>query len=245
MAKDIILHVIGDVGVDGSLYKTMEWYGNVIEELDVAGRISISNMAIEAGGKAGIIPADAKVDEYIKGTVRGSYEKVESDDDAVYSEEFHYRAEEIPCTVSEPFLPENAKPASEVDVEVDQVYLGSCTNGRIEDMRIAAELIQGKKVKDGVRMIVVPSTKKVMDQMVAEGLYKIFSDANAYVSGPTCGACLGGYMGILAKDEVCVSTTNRNFIGRMGHKDSKVYLASPAVAAASALTGRITDPNNL
>lgn len=245
MGKDVILHAIGDVGVDGALYKSMEWYGDTITNLSVPDRISISNMAIEAGGKAGIIPADEKADEYLKSMVKGEYKKITADEDAEYSGQFHYEASEIPCTVAEPFLPENARPAAELDVEVDQVYLGSCTNGRIEDMRVAAEIIKGKKVKEGVRMIVVPSTKKVMDQMVEEGIYRIFSDANAFISGPTCGACLGGYMGVLAQDEVCLSTTNRNFIGRMGHKSSKVYLASPAVAAATALTGKITDPNTI
>lgn len=245
MGKDIILHVIGDIGVDGSLYKAMEWYGAAIESLSLSDRISISNMAIEAGGKAGIIPADKKVDEYLKGRVRGKYEAVYADGDAAYCESFSYDAKDIPCTVSEPFLPENAKPASEVGVEIDQAYIGSCTNGRIEDFRVAAEILKGKTVKDGVRLIVVPASHDIMDQMVEEGIYKVFSDAGAFISGPTCGACLGGYMGVLANEEVCVSTTNRNFIGRMGHKGSKVYLANPAVVAASAITGRITDPNEL
>ncbi|MBU0762924.1 MAG: 3-isopropylmalate dehydratase large subunit [Candidatus Altiarchaeota archaeon] len=245
MGKDIILHIIGDVGVDGSLYKTMEWYGSAITSLPLADRITISNMAIEAGGKAGIIASDKKVDEYLKGRVRGKYKPVYADKDALYCEERYYEAKEIVPTVAEPFLPENTKPVAEVNVEIDQAYLGSCTNGRIEDMRVAAKLIKGKKVKDGIRMIVVPATQDVMDKMVAEGLYDIFSKAGAYVSGPTCGACLGGYMGILADGEVAVSSTNRNFIGRMGHKNSKVYLANPAVVTASAITGKITDPNNL
>ncbi|MBD3387763.1 MAG: homoaconitate hydratase family protein [Candidatus Altiarchaeales archaeon] len=245
MGKDIILHVIGDVGVDGSLYKTMEWYGSAIESLPLADRISISNMAIEAGGKAGIIPADKKVDEYLKGRVRGKYKAVYSDEGAVYSEEFTYDASEIPCTVSEPFLPENAKAAADVNVEIDQAYIGSCTNGRIEDFRVAAGILKGRNVKGGVRLLIVPASHEIMDQMIEEGLYDVFRKAGAYISGPTCGACLGGYMGVLANEEVCVSTTNRNFIGRMGHKGSKVYLANPAVVAASAITGKITDPNNL
>ncbi len=245
MGKDIILHAIGDVGVDGSLYQTMEWYGTAIEALPLSDRISISNMAIEAGAKAGIIPADKKVDQYLKGRVIGSYKAVESDKDATYSREFNYAAEDIPCTVAQPSLPENTKPAAELDVIIDQAYLGSCTNGRIEDMRVAAKILKGKKVNPNVRMLVVPATQDVMDQMIAEGLYEIFSKAGAFVSGPTCGACLGGYMGILAKGEVAVSSTNRNFIGRMGHKDSKVYLANPAVVTASAITGKITDPNQL
>jgi len=246
MGKDIILHIIGDVGVDGALYKAMEFYGNAISDLDISDRLTISNMAIEAGGKAGIIPADKKTDEYLKGKVRGPYKAVYSDKDAKYAEEFEYDAKDIPPTVAQPSLPSNTKPAAELSsVTIDQAYLGSCTNGRIEDLRIAARIIKGKKVKQGVRMIVVPATKRVFEQAMQEGLIKVFMDANAYVSGPTCGACLGGYMGILAKGEVAISSTNRNFIGRMGHKDSKVYLGSPAVVAASALTGHITDPNEL
>ncbi|MDD5112153.1 MAG: 3-isopropylmalate dehydratase large subunit [Candidatus Altiarchaeota archaeon] len=245
MGKDVILHIIGEIGVDGALYKSMEYYGSAIESLSIADRLSISNMAIEAGGKAGIIPADRKVDEYLKGRVRGKYKAVFADKDADYCDVFEYDAKDIPVTVSEPFLPENTKPAGEVDVEIDQAYLGSCTNGRIEDLRVAASLIKGKRVKAGVRMIVVPATTRIFAQAMKEGLIKVFMDAGAYVSGPTCGACLGGYMGVLAAGETCVSSTNRNFIGRMGHKDSKVYLANPAVVAASALTGRITDPNDL
>jgi len=246
MGKDIILTIIGDIGVSGSLYKVMEFHGSTIEELSIADRISISNMAIEAGGKAGIIPPDNKTSEYLKERARGEFTPVYPDRDAVYVEEFNYSAGEFVPTVAEPFLPENTRPASELDgVEIDQAYLGSCTNGRIEDMRVAAGILKGKKVREDVRMIVVPATKTVYERAIEESLIKIFLDANAYVSGPTCGACLGGYMGVLAEGEVCVSSTNRNFIGRMGHKDSKVYLANPAVVAASALTGRITDPNEL
>jgi 3-isopropylmalate/(R)-2-methylmalate dehydratase large subunit len=245
MGKDIILHAIGDVGVDGSLYQTMEWYGSAIRSLPLSDRITISNMAIEAGAKAGIIPPDKKVDAYLKGRVRGKYKAVYSDPDAEYSEEFEYDAKGIPCTVAEPFLPENAKPAAESGVAIDQAYIGSCTNGRIEDFRVAAKILRGRKVKDGVRLIIVPASHDIMDRMVKEGLYAVFRKAGAYISGPTCGACLGGYMGVLANEEVCVSTTNRNFIGRMGHKNSRVYLANPAVVAASAVTGKITDPNGL
>lgn len=246
MGKDIILHIIGDIGVDGALYKSMEFYGSAIKSLSLSDRITISNMAIEAGGKAGLIPPDEKVIEYLKNRVKGRYSPVYSDSDAEYCDEFEYNAEDISPTVAKPFLPSNTAPASELsNVLIDQAYLGSCTNGRIEDLRIAAEIMKGRKVKEGVRMIVVPATKAVYEQALKEGLIKIFLEANAYVSGPTCGACLGGYMGVLAKDEVCVSSTNRNFIGRMGHKESKVYLANPAVVAASAVTGKITDPNNL
>jgi len=245
MGKDIILHVIGDISVEGSLYKAMEWYGSAIEVISLADRISISNMAVEAGAKTGIIPPDAKVFDYLRGRVRGGYEPVYADEDAEYSDTFEYDASQIKPTVAVPFLPENSKPADQVDVEIDQAYLGSCTNGRIEDMRAAAEILKGKKVHPEVRMIVVPASTQIQKQMMAEGLTDIFIDAGAYVSGPTCGACLGGYMGVLANGEVCVSTTNRNFIGRMGDKGSKTYLANPYVVAASAITGRITDPNEL
>ncbi|MFQ6136055.1 MAG: 3-isopropylmalate dehydratase large subunit [Candidatus Hydrothermarchaeales archaeon] len=245
MGKDVILHIIGDIGVDGALYKSMEFYGTTIESLSLADRISISNMAIEAGGKAGIIPPDQKVFEYLEGRVRGTYKAVYADEDAEYCEVLGYNAKDVVPTVAKPFLPENTVPASECNVDIDQAYLGSCTNGRIEDLRVAAKLIKGRKVKEDVRMIVVPASKEVFEQAMKEGLVKIFMDANAYVTGPTCGACLGGYMGVLAKGEKCVSSTNRNFIGRMGHEESEVYLANPAVVAASAITGRITDPNDL
>ena len=245
MGKDIILHIIGDIGVSGSLYKSQEFYGTTISDLGVSDRITISNMAIEAGAKAGIIPPDEKVFQFLKGRVKGEYTSVFADEDAKYVETFEYDAKDIFPTVAAPFLPSNTSLASEVDIPIDQAYLGSCTNGRIEDLRIAAEILKGKKVHPDVRMIVVPASKKVYDEALREGLFQIFSDADAFISGPTCGACLGGYMGVLAEDEVCVSSTNRNFIGRMGHKDSKVYLASPAVVAASALFGKIVDPNEV
>lgn len=243
--KDIILHVIGDIGVEGALYQTMEYYGNTIENLSLSDRITISNMAIEAGGKAGIIPPDDKVFEYLRGRVRGSYTPVYSDKDAYYLQELKYDAADIPPTVAKPFLPSNTAPASEVDVKIDQAYLGSCTNGRIEDLRIAAKILKGKKINPEVRMIVVPATKEVFNQALKEGLIEIFENADCFVCGPTCGACLGGYMGILADGEKCVATTNRNFIGRMGHKNSEVYLANPAVVAASAIEGRIVDPREV
>jgi 3-isopropylmalate/(R)-2-methylmalate dehydratase large subunit len=246
MGKDIILHIIGDIGVDGALYRSMEFYGSTIDSLSLADRISISNMAVEAGGKAGIIPPDNKVVEYLSGRVRGTYKAVHSDEDAVYIEIFEYRAEDIPPTVAMPSLPENIVPASELShIVIDQAYLGSCTNGRIEDLRAAASILAGKNVNPDTRMIVVPASKKVFEEALAEGLIKTFLDANAYVAGPTCGACLGGYMGVLAKGERCISSTNRNFVGRMGHKESEVYLSNPAVVAASAITGRITDPGEL
>ena len=245
MGKDIILHIIGDIGVSGSLYKSMEFYGSTIESLQLSDRITISNMAIEAGAKCGIIPPDDAVFNYLKNRVIGEYTPVYADDDSEYDDTFEYDASEIKAMVAKPHLPENVVPASEIDVRIDQAYLGSCTNGRIEDMRVAAEILKGRKVHPDVRMIVVPASKNVFEQALREGLTEVFMDADAYVSGPTCGACLGGYMGVLAEGERCISSTNRNFIGRMGHKDSEVYLANPAVVAASAVTGRITDPNDL
>lgn len=246
MGKDIILHVIGDIGVSGSLYKAQEFYGTAIESLSISDRITISNMAIEAGAKAGIIPPDEKVFEFLNGRVRGDYNAVYADgNEGDYEEVFEYDAAEIVPTVAKPFLPENTAPASELDVLIDQAYLGSCTNGRIEDLRVAAKLLKGKEVNPEVRMIVVPASEKVFRQAIEEGLIQTFLNAGAFVCGPTCGACLGGHMGVLAQGERCVSTTNRNFIGRMGHKDSEVYLANPAVVAASAITGRITDPTEL
>lgn len=246
MGKDIILHVIGDIGVSGSLYKAQEFYGTAIASLSLSDRITISNMAIEAGAEAGIIPPDEKVFEFLNGRARGEYNAVYADgNEEDYEEVFEYDAAEIVPTVAKPFLPENTVPASELDVPIDQAYLGSCTNGRIEDLRVAAKLLKGKKVNHEVRMIVVPASEKVFQQAIEEGLIQTFLNAGAFVCGPTCGACLGGHMGVLASGERCVSTTNRNFTGRMGHKDSEVYLANPAVVAASAITGRITDPAEL
>jgi 3-isopropylmalate/(R)-2-methylmalate dehydratase large subunit len=246
MGKDIILHIIGEIGVDGALYRAMEFYGSTIDSLSLADRISISNMAIEAGGKAGIVPPDEKVFEYLKGRVRGDYKPQFADEDAQYVDHFEFDSKEIVPTVAKPPLPENTAPASELThITVDQAYLGSCTNGRIEDLRVAAKVLEGNKVNPDTRMIVVPATKRVYEQALSEGLIKVFLDANAFFSGPTCGACLGGYMGVLAKGERCISSTNRNFVGRMGHKESEVYLANPEVVAASAVMGRITDPGEL
>lgn len=246
MGKDVILHVIGDIGVSGSLYKAQEFYGTAIANLSLSDRITISNMAIESGAKAGIIPPDKKVFEFLRGRVRGDYNAVYADgNEEDYEEVFEYDAAEIVPTVAKPFSPANTVPASELDVNIDQAYLGSCTNGRIEDLRVAAKLLKGKKVNPEVRMIVVPASEKVFRQAIEEGLIQTFLNSGAFVCGPTCGACLGGHMGVLAQGERCVSSTNRNFIGRMGHKDSEVYLANPAVVAASAITGRITDPAEL
>ncbi|OGS44420.1 MAG: 3-isopropylmalate dehydratase large subunit [Euryarchaeota archaeon RBG_13_57_23] len=243
--KDVILTIIGDIGVEGARYASMEVEGSSISSMPLSDRITISNMGIEAGAKTCIIPPDAKVDKYLKGRVRGRYKSVLADADAAYSEVREYDGTEMVPVVAKPYLPSNVVPASEVDVEIDQAYLGSCTNGRIEDLRIAAKLLKGRKIHRNVRMIVVPATKEVFDMAVKEGLMKVFSDAGAFISGPTCGACLGGYMGVLAPGEKAVSSTNRNFVGRMGAKDSEVYLASPAVVSASAIKGRITDPSEV
>ncbi len=243
--KDIILTIIGDIGVEGARYASMEVEGSSVASLPLSDRITISNMGIEAGAKACIVPPDKKVYEYLRTRVRGSYKPAFADDDAAYSDVMEYDGRKIVPVVAKPFLPSNVAPASEAGVAIDQAYLGSCTNGRIEDLRIAAKLLKGRKVHAGVRMIVVPATKEVFDAAVREGLVKVFSDAGAYVSGPTCGACLGGYMGVLAPGERCVSSTNRNFVGRMGAKDSEVYLASPAVVTASAIKGRIADPSEV
>jgi len=243
--KDIILTIIGDIGVEGARYQSMEVQGRTISSLPLSDRITISNMGIEAGAKACIIPPDKKVVDYLKGRARGRFAQVFADKDAEYSAVREYDGSEIVPVVAKPYLPSNVAPASEVDVQIDQAYLGSCTNGRIEDLRMAAKLMKGKKVHRGVRMLVVPATKEVFDLAIKEGLVRIFSDAGAFVSGPTCGACLGGYMGVLAPGERCVSSTNRNFVGRMGAEDSEVYLASPAVVAASAIKGRIADPSEV
>ena len=245
MGKDVVLTIIGDIGVEGALYRSMEVSGSSISELTLSDRITIANMGIEAGAKTCIVPPDDKVREYLKGRVRGSYEAVASDADAVFAASKEYDGSQMVPVVAKPHLPSNVAPASEVGVEIDQAYLGSCTNGRIEDLRVGAEILKNRKVKDGVRMIVVPASKDVMERAIEEGLVKTFMDAGAFVSGPTCGACLGGYMGVLAPGEACVSSTNRNFVGRMGDKDSEVYLASPAVVAASAVMGRIVDPSEV
>ena len=245
MGKDVILTIIGDIGVEGALYKSMEVQGTAISALSLSDRITISNMGIEAGAKTCIIPPDDKVRDYLSNRVRGDYEPIEADADATYADERAYDASDIVPVVAKPHLPSNVAPASEVGVDIDQAYLGSCTNGRIEDLKVGAEILKGRKIKNGVRMIVVPATKNVMEQAIDEGLVRVFMDSGAFVSGPTCGACLGGYMGVLAPGERCVSSTNRNFVGRMGDKDSEVYLASPAVVAASAVAGRIVDPSEV
>ena len=244
--KDVILHIIGMIGVDGALYRSMEFVGEGIKNLSMDDRFTICNMAIEAGGKNGIFPVDEKTIEYLKEHSKRDFKVYEADPDAEYDEEYTIDLSELKPTVSFPHLPENTRTIDEVgDIAIDQVVIGSCTNGRIEDMRIAAEILKGRKVKKGLRCIVIPATQAIYLQSMKEGLLETFIEAGAVVSTPTCGPCLGGYMGILAEGERCVSTTNRNFVGRMGHVDSEVYLASPAVAAASAITGKISSPAEL
>ena len=244
--KDIILHIIGMIGVDGALYKSMEFVGDGIKYLSMDDRFTIANMAIEAGGKNGIFPVDDLTREYMKEHSKRPFTEYEADSDAEYDEEYTIDLSTLKSTVSFPHLPDNTRTIDEVgDVKIDQVVIGSCTNGRMDDLRIAAKILEGKKVADGIRVIVIPATQKIYLQAMEEGLLKTFIEAGAIVSTPTCGPCLGGYMGVLAEGERCVSTTNRNFVGRMGHVDSEVYLASPAVAAASAITGKISGPKDV
>lgn len=242
--KDVILHIIGMIGVDGALYKSMEFMGEGLKNLTMDDRFTMANMAIEAGAKNGIFLVDELTIEYIKEHSDRQYNIYEPDSDAEYEEEYEIDLGKIRPTVAFPHLPENTKTIDEVgDVSIDQVVIGSCTNGRISDLRVAAGILRGKKVKKGIRCIVFPGTQKIYLQALKEGLITDIVEAGAVFSTPTCGPCLGGHMGILAKGEKAVSTTNRNFVGRMGHFESEVYLASPAVAAASALTGKITDPD--
>ena len=244
--KDIILHIIGMIGVDGALYKSMEFVGDGIRYLTMDDRFTIANMAIEAGGKNGIFPVDDLAKQYMEEHSKRPYVVYEADEDAEYDAEYTIDLSTLKPTVSFPHLPENTRTIDEVgDVKIDQVVIGSCTNGRMDDLRIAASVLKGKKVKKGLRVIVIPATQKIYLQAMEEGLLRTFIEAGAVVSTPTCGPCLGGYMGILAAGERCVSTTNRNFVGRMGHVDSEVYLASPAVAAASAITGKISSPEEV
>lgn len=242
--KDVILHIIGMIGVDGALYKSMEFVGEGLKNLSMDDRFTIANMAIEAGGKNGIFPVDDKAITYMEEHSKRPYKIYEADEDAVYDEEYTIDLSELKPTIAFPHLPENTKTIDEImePVMVDQSVIGSCTNGRIDDLRVAAEILKGKKVHKNVRCIIIPATQSIYLQAMEEGLLKIFIEAGAVVSTPTCGPCLGGYMGILAAGERCISTTNRNFVGRMGHVDSEVYLASPAVAAASAITGFICCP---
>lgn len=244
--KDVILHLIGMIGVDGALYRSLEFTGDGVANLSMDDRFTIANMAIEAGAKNGIFPVDDKTVAYMKEHSDKAYTVYEPDEDAEYDETVTIDLGALEPTVAFPHLPENTKTVSESGhVEIDQVVIGSCTNGRIEDMRMAAKVLQGRKVKKGIRCIVIPATQAVYLQSIEEGLTQTFIQAGAIVSTPTCGPCLGGYMGILAAGERAVSTTNRNFVGRMGHVESEVYLASPAVAAASAVLGKISEPSEL
>ena len=244
--KDIILHIIGMIGVDGALYQAMEFRGSAIESLTMDERLSISNMAIEAGGKAGLIAVDEVTRAYMDGRTERPYKEYHSDPDAVYAKVYNINAADIVPTVAFPHLPSNTRPAAEArDITIDQSVIGSCTNGRIEDMRQAAAVLKGHKVNPNVRCIIIPATQQVFRQCIEEGLMDIFLDANCAVSTPTCGPCLGGYMGILAAGERSIATTNRNFVGRMGDPTSEVYLSSPAVAAASAVLGHIGLPEDL
>ena len=247
--KDVILHIIGMIGVDGALYKSMEFVGDGIGNLSMDDRFTIANMAIEAGGKNGIFPVDALAEEYIKAHSSKPYRIFAADEDAEYDAEYTIDLGSLTPTVAFPHLPENTHTLEEISkmepIAIDQVVIGSCTNGRLEDLRTAARVLEGRHVASGMRCIVIPATQAIYLQAMEEGLLRTFIQAGAIVSTPTCGPCLGGYMGILAEGERCVSTTNRNFVGRMGHVSSEIYLASPAVAAASAVAGRILGPEEL
>jgi 3-isopropylmalate/(R)-2-methylmalate dehydratase large subunit len=244
--KDLILYTIGQIGVDGALYRAMEFDGEAIRSLDISQRLTIANMAIEAGGKSGIISPDEKTIEYVEKRAKKPYKIYQSDKDAHYVEAYEWDASSIEPMVAWPYLPSNVHPVSEsTHITIDQAFIGSCTNGRIEDLRIAASILKGKKVHPYTRCIVIPASKNVYLQALHEGLIDIFIEAGCAVSTSTCGPCLGGHMGILAKGERCISTSNRNFPGRMGHPQSEAYLASPAVVAASAVLGRIAHPEEV
>ncbi len=241
--KDLILYTIGDIGVEGARYMSMEFTGEVIQNLSIDNRFTMANMAIEAGGKNGIIEPDAITLEYIKNRAKRPFTLYKSDEDAVYKEIREYDVSNFEPIVAFPHLPENTRPVSEATgITLDQVVIGSCTNGRIEDLEIAARILKGKKIHSEIRTIIFPGTQQILLEAIRKGYVEIFIEAGAAVSTPTCGPCLGGHMGILAKGEKALATTNRNFVGRMGHPESEVYLASPAVAAASAIKGRITAP---
>lgn len=243
--KDLILKIIGDIGVDGANYKALEFSGRGVASMTVSDRLTVANMVVEAGAKAGIFPSDKATDDFLKGIVRGRYEKVAPDGGSHYVNELEYDLSTLDYMVALPHSPGNVRAASEVDVPIDQAFLGSCTNGRIEDLRVAASIVKGKRIHPYVRMIVVPASMQVYRQALQEGLIQTFTNSGVFVSGPTCAACLGGHMGVLAEGEKCVSSTNRNFVGRMGHRSSEVYLAGPAVVAASALAGRIVVPSEI
>ncbi len=244
--KDLILYTIGDIGVDGALYSAMEFSGEAIDSLSMDGRFTMANMAIEAGAKAGVFYADNKTLDYIKSRAKRPYTIYEPDEDAEYIKTIKYDVSLLEPQVAFPHSPANTRPLSKVgDIKVDQAVIGSCTNGRLEDLQIAARVIKGRKIHPDVRCIIIPGSQKVYLDALKEGLIEIFIEAGAVVSTPTCGPCLGGHMGILAAGERCISTTNRNFVGRMGSTESEVYLSNPAVAAASAVTGRIVNPEKV
>ena len=246
--KDLILHIIGMIGVDGALYQSMEFVGPGVSNMSMDDRFTVANMAIEAGGKNGIFPVDEKAIAYMKAHSTREYKIFEADEDAEYDAVYDIDLGTLRPTIAYPHLPENTRTIDEVrenPVQIDQVVIGSCTNGRLDDLRVAAKVLDGRKVAPGVRCIIIPATQQIYLDAMQEGLLKIFIEVGAVVSTPTCGPCLGGYMGILAAGEKCISTTNRNFVGRMGHVDSEIYLASPATAAASAVTGRISTPDEL
>ena len=243
--KDVILHLIGEIGVDGALYQSLEFTGDGVKEIPMDGRLTIANMAIEAGAKNGIFPVDDVCREYLKGRVTREWTAFEADPDAEYSRTVTINLDELDMTVSLPHLPENTRPARACRQTIDQVVIGSCTNGRISDMRVAAQILKGHKVSDHVRCIVIPGTQQVVKDCLKEGLVDVFIDAGAIFTMPTCGPCLGGFCGVLADGERAVSTTNRNFVGRMGHTGSEIILASPAVAAASAIMGRVATPEEV
>jgi len=245
-AKDLILHIIGDIGVDGALYKAMEFAGDTVEGLSMSGRLTMANMVVEAGAKNGIFAVDNVTESYLRGRAKRDYTVFHSDRDARYSDIREYDVSELEPVVAFPHSPGNIKPVSEAtDIFIDQVVIGSCTNGRLEDLRIAADVLRNHSIADGVRLIVIPATQEIYGQAMKEGLLEIFLAARAAISTPTCGPCVGGHMGVLAKGEKAVSTTNRNFVGRMGHPESMIYLANPAVAAASAVKGRIAHPEEV
>lgn len=244
--KDVILHLIGEIGVDGALYRSLEFTGEGVQSLSMDDRLCICNMAIEAGAKNGIFPVDPVTLSYLEGRSQRPWTVYEADKDASYIQTIAIDLSQLEPTVSYPHLPENTHLAKEGEsIQIDQVVIGSCTNGRLEDMQAAYEILKGKKVKEGLRVIIIPATMQIYKECIVRGYTEAFIDAGCVVSTPTCGPCLGGYMGILAENERCVSTTNRNFVGRMGHTSSEVYLASPYTAAASALTGHITDPRKV
>ena len=244
--KDVILFLIGKIGVDGALYKSLEFSGEGLKELTMADRLTIANMAIEAGAKNGIFPVDDITREFLEGRVTRDWKAYEPDPDAEYEQVINLDLNEIDCTVSWPHLPENAKPATEGrEIKIDQIVIGSCTNGRIDDLKAAADILKGRHLAEGVRGIIIPATQSIYREAMKRGYFDIFLDAGCIISTPTCGPCLGGHMGVLAKGERCVSTTNRNFVGRMGHTESEIYLASPAVAAASGIAGHIAHPKEV